>query len=175
MGAVTYFVRMVAKEGKAEEVQQLLLENPRRIEQGEPGNLAFGVGLMVMLMVITVGYLPIVLPTDHEASTRSDSDVEQLLQRAVAAAAISDEEAELILRTRIDDIDLNSLAEDLGIAYHTLNARRLRAEKRLLLFLGHVPVTFRGRKGPVCSARVIGAGLTGSAGRGAVTDLQRRR
>lgn len=31
------------KEGKAEEVQQLLLENPRRIEQGEPGNLAFGV------------------------------------------------------------------------------------------------------------------------------------
>ncbi len=43
MGAVTYFVRMVAKEGKAEEVQQLLLENPRRIEQGEPGNLAFGV------------------------------------------------------------------------------------------------------------------------------------
>lgn len=43
MGAVTYFVRMVAKEGRAEEVQQLLLENPRRIERGEPGNLAFGV------------------------------------------------------------------------------------------------------------------------------------
>ena len=43
MGAVTYFVRMVAKEGKGEQVQQLLLENPRRIEQGEPGNLAFGV------------------------------------------------------------------------------------------------------------------------------------
>jgi quinol monooxygenase YgiN len=43
MGAVTYFVRMVAREGKAEEVQQLLLENPRRIEQGERGNLAFGV------------------------------------------------------------------------------------------------------------------------------------
>ena len=43
MGAVTYFVRMIAKEGRAEQVQQLLLENPRRIEQGEPGNLAFGV------------------------------------------------------------------------------------------------------------------------------------
>lgn len=43
MGAVTYFVRMVARQGKGEEVQQLLLENPRRIEQGEPGNLAFGV------------------------------------------------------------------------------------------------------------------------------------
>lgn len=43
MGAVTYFVRMVAKDGEAENVLGLLLENPRRIEQGEPGNLAFGV------------------------------------------------------------------------------------------------------------------------------------
>lgn len=43
MGAVTYFVRMTAKEGQAEAVLQLLLENPRRIEQGEPGNLAFAV------------------------------------------------------------------------------------------------------------------------------------
>jgi quinol monooxygenase YgiN len=43
MAAVSYFVRMVAKDGKAEQVQELLLENPRRIEQGEPGNLAFGV------------------------------------------------------------------------------------------------------------------------------------
>ena len=43
MGAVTYFVRMVAKQGQAEAVQELLLTNPRRIEQGEPGNLAFGV------------------------------------------------------------------------------------------------------------------------------------
>ena len=43
MGAVSYFVRMVAKPGQAEAVQELLLTNPRRIEQGEQGNLAFGV------------------------------------------------------------------------------------------------------------------------------------
>jgi autoinducer 2-degrading protein len=43
VGAVTYFVRMVAKPGQADAVQELLLTNPRRIEQGEPGNLAFGV------------------------------------------------------------------------------------------------------------------------------------
>jgi quinol monooxygenase YgiN len=43
LGVVTYFVRMIAKDGTAEEVQRLLLENPHRIEQGEPGNLAFGV------------------------------------------------------------------------------------------------------------------------------------
>jgi quinol monooxygenase YgiN len=43
MGVVTYIVRMVAKDGNADRVQELLLENPRRIEQGEPGNLAFAV------------------------------------------------------------------------------------------------------------------------------------
>ncbi len=41
--AITYFVRMVAKPGRADEVEKLLLTNPRRIEQGEPGNLAFAV------------------------------------------------------------------------------------------------------------------------------------
>ncbi len=43
MPAVSYFVRMVARPGRADEVLELLLENPRRIEAGEPGNLAFGV------------------------------------------------------------------------------------------------------------------------------------
>src|SRR4051794_25007135 len=43
MNAVTYFVRMRATEGQAERVLELLLQNPRRIEAGEPGNLAFGV------------------------------------------------------------------------------------------------------------------------------------
>jgi quinol monooxygenase YgiN len=41
--AVTYFVRMIAKEGQADAVLELLLSNPRRIEAGETGNLAFGV------------------------------------------------------------------------------------------------------------------------------------
>jgi quinol monooxygenase YgiN len=43
MPPITYFVRMVAKEGQAERVLELLLSNPSRIELGEPGNLAFGV------------------------------------------------------------------------------------------------------------------------------------
>jgi autoinducer 2-degrading protein len=43
MPPVTYFVRMIAKEGEAERVLELLLSNPRRIEAGEPGNIAFGV------------------------------------------------------------------------------------------------------------------------------------
>lgn len=43
MPAVSYFVRMVAREGQADRVLELLLSNPRRIEAGEPGNLAFAV------------------------------------------------------------------------------------------------------------------------------------
>ena len=41
--AVTYFVRMAAKEGEADRVLELLLCNPRRIEAGEPGNIVFAV------------------------------------------------------------------------------------------------------------------------------------
>jgi DNA-directed RNA polymerase specialized sigma24 family protein len=114
-------------------------------------------------------------PPDQIAFARLDRDVERLVQRAIAAAAISSEEAELILRTRIDGSDLHELADEIGVAYHTLKVRRLRAEKRLLLFLGYRAVTFRGSKRPLSSARVIGAGLTGSAGGGAANHLNRRR
>jgi DNA-directed RNA polymerase specialized sigma24 family protein len=114
-------------------------------------------------------------PTEQAALNPAGTDVERLVQRAIAAAAISEEEAELILRTRIDGTDLHVLADAAGLAYHTVKVRRLRAEKRLLLFLGHSPVTFRGRKRPLSSARAVGDGLTGSAGRGAATHLNRRR
>jgi hypothetical protein len=40
---VTYFVRMIAKEGQAENVLDLLSVNPKRIEEGEQGNIVFGV------------------------------------------------------------------------------------------------------------------------------------
>jgi DNA-directed RNA polymerase specialized sigma24 family protein len=103
-------------------------------------------------------------PVDQPAPHRVDRDVEQLLRRAVTAAAISNDEAELVLRTRIDGADLHALAEEKGLAYNTLVVRRLRAEKRLLLYLGKPAVTSKGRNRPFCSARVIGAGLTGSAG-----------
>ena len=40
MPRVTYFVRMVAKEGKAEEVRETLLTNPA-IAGEEPGRVVF--------------------------------------------------------------------------------------------------------------------------------------
>ena len=114
-------------------------------------------------------------PPERTAAGLDNVDVERLLRRAVRATAISTEEAELILRTRIDGSDMNALARESGISYHALNTRRLRAEKRLLLFLGYGAVTFRGSKAPLSSARVVGPGLTGSAGRGAATHQQPRR
>jgi hypothetical protein len=115
------------------------------------------------------------LPAEQAAPGLHVRDVGEVLERAVAAAAITDEEADLILRTRIDGVDLHTRASEIGLAYNSLVVRRLRAEKRLLLFLGQPAVTFRRPKAPLCSARELGAGLTGSAGRGAATDHTRRR
>lgn len=114
-------------------------------------------------------------PPDRVAVVGVDRDVEQLLEQAIGAGALSAEEADLILRTRIDGHDLHALAHEVGVAYHTLTVRRLRAEKRLLVFLGYRAVTFGERKRPLSSARAVGPGLTGSADGGAVNHLNRRR
>jgi DNA-directed RNA polymerase specialized sigma24 family protein len=108
-------------------------------------------------------------PTPEAAPAPTDTDVERLLKQAVAAGALSEEEAELILRTRIDGDDLHALAREQRLAYATLKMRRIRAEKRLLLYLGRAPVTSEGRNRPLSSARAVGGGLRGSAGRGAAT------
>ena len=100
---------------------------------------------------------------------------ERLVQRAIAAAAISEEEAELILRTRIDGADLHALADEVGLAYHTVNVRRFAPRSGCCSSSVTRAVTFRGQKRPLSSARVVGDGLTGSAGRGAATHLNRRR
>ena len=110
-------------------------------------------------------------PAPPEATS---GDVEVLLARAVRAGALSREEARLILETRIYGVPLASIAAR-GAPYDALRIRRRRAERRLLLFLGHPDVRFGGRRPHFSSARVVGAGLTGSAGGGAVTHPKRRR
>jgi DNA-directed RNA polymerase specialized sigma24 family protein len=110
-------------------------------------------------------------PAPPEATS---GDVEVLLARAVRGGALSREEARLILETRIYGVPLASIAAR-GAPYDALRIRRRRAERRLLLFLGHPDVRFGGRRPHFFSARVVGAGLTGSAGGGAVTHPKRRR
>jgi DNA-directed RNA polymerase specialized sigma24 family protein len=87
------------------------------------------------------------------------ADVELPLRRAVAAGALSEAEAELILETRVDRRRLPEIAAELGVAYITVYQRRARAERRLLLFLG-VPVKNRGSRRHMCSARTDAAGGT---------------
>ena len=50
---------------------------------------------------------------------------------AVAAGAIAERDAELILQTRVDGIRLRLVARSFGVSYHALRQRRQRAEKRL--------------------------------------------
>lgn len=101
--------------------------------------------------------------------------IERPLRRAIDARAITAEEAELIAQTRIDGTPLVELSAATGIEYDALRKRRRRAERRLLLFLGRPDVRFEGRNRRSFSARVVGAGLTGSAGGGAVTHPKQRR
>jgi DNA-directed RNA polymerase specialized sigma24 family protein len=84
------------------------------------------------------------------------SDLELPLRRAVAAGALSEAEAELILGTRIDGASLPKLAAEQGLAYITLYKRRARAERRLLLFLGR-PVKNGSPKRHMCTARTDAA------------------
>lgn len=93
--------------------------------------------------------------------------LERPLRRAVDAGAISADEAELIAQTRIDGDPLASLATAAGVGYDALRVRRRRAERRLLLFLGRPDVRFGGLDRRSFDARVVGDGLTGSAGGGA--------
>jgi DNA-directed RNA polymerase specialized sigma24 family protein len=90
-------------------------------------------------------------------------DVETVLARAVAAGAISADEAELILRTRIDEEPLASAAREFGVSYNVVRVRLQRAERRLLLHLGISPVPRRRRKRPSFGARAVGAQAERSA------------
>jgi len=108
-------------------------------------------------------------------AARSGGDVEALLGRAVAAAAISSAEAELILQSRIDGIPLGTLAVAAGVRYDALRIRRQRAERRLRLFLGQSDVRFETLKAHCSCARVAGGGPAGSTGGGSVTPADKRR
>ncbi len=114
-----------------------------------------------------------VAPTPPAHGKRTEEEV--VLARAVRTGALTREEAMLILQTRIEGTPLASIAADVHVPYEALRKRRRRAERKLFLFLGHPDVRFGDRNRPLSSARVVGDGLTGSAGGGAVTHPKQRR
>ena len=65
-----------------------------------------------------------------------ESDIDALLELAVQAGGITETEAELIVRTRIDGELLGPIAAARGVRLNTLVQARQRAERRLLMFLG---------------------------------------
>jgi len=85
------------------------------------------------------------------------AEIARLLRHAVSAGAISQLEARIIFAARIERSSLTELAGEEGLAYNVLRVRLQRAERRLLLYLGYPGVPNRRAKGPLSSARVIGA------------------
>ena len=75
------------------------------------------------------------LPRELVAVPAEDG-VDALLDGAVAAGAVSRDEAELILATRTDDVSLRVFAEAEGTSFVMVRQRRSRAERRLRFFLG---------------------------------------
>lgn len=101
---------------------------------------------------------------DSRASEEVNADVDALLAHAVRAGAISAQEADAILSSRIDGVELADLARSAGVSYNTMKVRRQRAERRLLLFLGYRPVPRARQNRPSSFARVAGAGPQGLVG-----------
>ncbi|MEY9887670.1 hypothetical protein ABIA31_001299 [Catenulispora sp. MAP5-51] len=58
-----------------------------------------------------------------------------VLMRAVSAGAISEADAELISATRLDRVDMEVYAGQLGVSYNAVKIRRQRAEARLVAFI----------------------------------------
>jgi DNA-directed RNA polymerase specialized sigma24 family protein len=90
--------------------------------------------------------------------------VDGLLDRAVNVGAVTGQEAELMLSSRIDGVELSELARRAGVPYNTMKLRRQRAERRLLLYLGYRPVPRGRQKRPSSLARVAGIGSQGPVG-----------
>ncbi len=96
--------------------------------------------------------------------TAEGGDLDALLGVAVAAGALTGREAELVAVTRFDGIPLAHIATATGASYNTVKLRRLRAERRLLVWMGYPPVPRGSQKRPSCSAQVAGAGSRSHAG-----------
>ncbi|GAB3734004.1 sigma-70 RNA polymerase sigma factor region 4 domain-containing protein [Nocardiopsis nanhaiensis] len=76
---------------------------------------------------------------DFEAEPGAARSCEPVLDAAVRAGTLTESEAELIARTRLEGVSLVVLSTETGVGYKTLAKRRQRAEKRLAAALCPVP------------------------------------
>jgi hypothetical protein len=158
--------RTLVTAGENDELLSLMLANAWQQITGYPverrpqrvaANLLLDIRKQTLQQLTRHRPAPALPLSGREAGGACQADVERPLRRAVAAGALSEEEAELILLTRVDARPLRQLAEERGLAYQALLMRRIRAEKRLLLYLGRPVVSFRGRNRHMCTARTVAA------------------
>lgn len=158
--------RTLVAAGESDELLSLLLTNAwqqiigypvERRPQRVAANLLLDIHKQTLKQLPRHRPAPALPLSGREPSGVDQADVEQPLRRAVAAGALSEEEAELILLTRVDRRPLRQLADERGLAYHALLMRRIRAEKRLLLYLSRPVVSFRARNRHMCTARTDAA------------------
>lgn len=95
-----------------------------------------------------------------------DTDIDALLEHAVRDGALTEAEALLIARTRIDRVPLVRYASATGSGYDALRVARRRAERRLLLYLGAGNVRRRvfGSGGSIRLSVVLGSSGEGPTG-----------
>lgn len=160
--------RTLIAAGETDELLALMLANAWTLIVGYPVErrpARVAANLLLDIRKQTLRQLPRHRPSRSEhlagrdpraAAAAGGRDLEVPLRRAVSAGALSEAEAELILRTRVDRVPLPRLAEQQRVAYITLYKRRARAERRLLLFLGR-PVKKRAPKRHMCTARTDAA------------------
>lgn len=96
------------------------------------------------------------VPIDLIAGRDYGGDIDSVLTAAVEVGAITERDARLIARTRVDGSPLCLEAKRMRADYHALVVRRRRAEHRLIAHLEKSDVTFVGSFRPSCGARVSG-------------------
>ena len=167
-GLKTSLGRTFVAAGERDELLALMLANAWKLivsypVERRPSRVA--ANLLLDIRKHTLRQLPRQRHTQHRqlvgnvpgvAANPAVRDLELPLRRAVRAGSLTEAEAELILRTRVDGVSLPKLAAAQGVPYITLYQRRARAERRLLLFLGR-PVKNRGPKRHMCTARTDAA------------------
>jgi DNA-directed RNA polymerase specialized sigma24 family protein len=179
-GLKSLLARILVDAGESDELLAVLLKNaweqiatyplerrPTRVA----ANLLFDIRKQT-LRELGLTRRVVVEPPTHvrEPVAAAQADIGAPLRRAVAAGALSEAEAELILQSRIDGRPLAEIAAELSLAYITVYKRRAKAEQKLLLFLGQPAVKNRGRNRHMSSARTVRLLGAGSASGGAVTD-----
>jgi DNA-directed RNA polymerase specialized sigma24 family protein len=94
-------------------------------------------------------------------SSDQRADATRILLDAISAGAISQLEARILFAIRVERCSLADAAAEEGLPYNVLRVRLQRAERRLLLHLGHPAVPNRRSRGPFSCARVAGPTAAG--------------